>query len=45
MMSGEGQVITGWKNKMQVVMAKVLPATATAEYVRKQTEPGSGSKH
>ncbi|MFL5236285.1 MAG: SDR family NAD(P)-dependent oxidoreductase [Rhizomicrobium sp.] len=45
MKTGDDAIITGWKNKMQVAMAKVLPATATAEYMRKQTEPGSGSKH
>ena len=26
MLGGEGQVITGWKNKMQVAMAHVMPA-------------------
>lgn len=45
MKTGDDAVITGWKNKLQVAMAKVLPATATAEKHRQQTEPGSGSKH
>jgi uncharacterized protein len=45
MQTGDDAVITGWKNKLQVAMAKVLPATATAEKHRQQTEPGSGSKH
>ena len=45
MKTGDDAVITGWKNKLQVAMAKVLPATAVAEKHRRQTEPGSGSKH
>lgn len=45
MKTGDDAVITGWKNKMQVAMAKVLPATVVAERHRQQTEPGSGSKH
>jgi hypothetical protein len=31
-MKGEGQVITGWKNKMQVAMAHVMPAGARVRY-------------
>jgi hypothetical protein len=38
-------VIAGWKNKLQVAMAKVLPATTVAEKHRQQTEPGSAHKH
>jgi uncharacterized protein len=45
MKTGDDAVITGWKNKLQVAMAKVLPATAVAEKHRRQTEPGSGQKH
>ena len=45
MKTGDDAIITGWKNKMQVAMAKVLPAKAVAEQHRKQTEPGSGRKH
>lgn len=45
MNTGDDAVITGWKNKMQVALAKILPATAVAEKHRRQTEPGSGSKH
>lgn len=45
MKSGDDAVIAGWKNKLQVAMAKVLPATAVAEQHRKQTQPGSGRKH
>ncbi|HEY1637324.1 MAG TPA: SDR family NAD(P)-dependent oxidoreductase, partial [Rhizomicrobium sp.] len=45
MKTGDDAVITGWKNKLQVAMAKVLPATAVAEKHRRETEPGSGQKH
>ena len=41
MMKGEGQVIPGWKNKMQVAMAHVTPSDMLAEAHRKQAEPGS----
>lgn len=44
MKTGNDAVITGWKNKMQVAMAKVLPASTVAEQHRKQTAPGSGRK-
>lgn len=45
MQTGDDSVITGWKNKLQVAMAKVLPATTVAEKHRRQTEPDSGRKH
>ncbi|HEY1963069.1 MAG TPA: SDR family NAD(P)-dependent oxidoreductase [Rhizomicrobium sp.] len=45
MKTGDDAIITGWKNKIQVAIAKVLPATAVAEKHRKQTEPGSGRQH
>ena len=44
MMDGDGDVVSGWKNKLQVAMADVLPAGVLAEQHRKQAEPGSGSK-
>ena len=37
----EADVVAGLKNKMQVVMSKVLPAQATAELHRKMAEPGT----
>lgn len=45
MKTGDDSIIAGWKNKMQAMMARVLPATVVAEQHRKQTEPGSGRKH
>jgi short-subunit dehydrogenase len=41
MMSGEGDVVAGWKNKLQVAMANVTPASILAEQHRKMAEPGS----
>jgi short-subunit dehydrogenase len=44
MLSGEGQVITGWKNKMQVAMAHVMPAEQLAKQHTKEAAPGT-AKH
>lgn len=41
MMRGDGDVVAGWKNKLQTVMANVTPAGVLAEQHRKQAEPGS----
>jgi uncharacterized protein len=41
MMRGDGDVVSGWKNKLQTVMANVTPAGLLAEQHRKQAEPGS----
>ena len=41
MMDGAGQVITGWKNKMQVAMAHVIPAEQLAKQHAKETAPGT----
>jgi short-subunit dehydrogenase len=44
MMDGEGDVVAGLKNKLQVAMASVTPSAALAEQHRKMAEPGS-AKH
>ncbi|MDB5867723.1 MAG: hypothetical protein JWP96_55 [Polaromonas sp.] len=44
MMSGEADVVTGLKNKLQVAMAKVLPSQVVAEQHRKMAEPGTADK-
>ena len=44
MMHGEGDVVAGWKNKLQTATATVTPAAMLAEQHRKQAEPGSGKK-
>jgi uncharacterized protein len=43
MMKGEGDVVSGWKNKLQTAIASVTPAGVLAEQHRKQAEPGSGT--
>jgi hypothetical protein len=40
-MAGEEQIISGWKNKMQVAAAHVMPAGTLAEQHREMAEPGS----
>lgn len=40
MLKGEADVVAGWKNKMQVIASKVMPAQAVAEMHRKLAEPG-----
>jgi uncharacterized protein len=42
MMKGEGDVVSGWKNKLQTTIANVTPASVLAEQHRKIAEPGSG---
>jgi short-subunit dehydrogenase len=41
MMKGEGDVVTGLKNKIQSAIANVTPAEALAKQHRKMAEPGS----
>jgi uncharacterized protein len=45
MMKGEGDVVTGWHNKLQSAIANVTPASILAEQHRKKAEPGSAAKH
>ena len=44
MMNGEGDVVAGWKNKIQAAMAHVVPSEMLAEQHRKQAEPGSANR-
>ncbi|HEU4639534.1 MAG TPA: SDR family NAD(P)-dependent oxidoreductase, partial [Candidatus Binatia bacterium] len=39
MMNGEGDVVTGWHNKLQSAIANITPAAMLAEQTRKQYEP------
>jgi short-subunit dehydrogenase len=41
MMRGEGDVVAGFRNKLQAAMANVTPAAVLAERHRKMAEPGS----
>jgi uncharacterized protein len=43
MMKGEGDVVTGWRNKLQTTMANVTPSEMLAERHRQIAEPGSGT--
>jgi short-subunit dehydrogenase len=40
MLRGEGDVVTGWKNKLQTTIANVTPAGVLAEQHRRMAEPG-----
>jgi short-subunit dehydrogenase len=44
MLQGEGDVVTGWRNKLQTTMANVTPSDMLAERHRKIAEPGSGKQ-
>lgn len=44
MMRGEGDVVTGLKNKLQSAVANVTPAAALAKQHRKMAEPGSAKE-
>ena len=44
MMRGDGDVVSGWKNKLQSAIATVTPSGVLAEQHRKMAEPGSGEK-
>jgi short-subunit dehydrogenase len=44
MMRGDGDVVSGWHNKLQTAIASVTPAGMLAEQHRKMAEPGS-AKH
>jgi short-subunit dehydrogenase len=39
LMAGKDKVVAGFKNKVQVAMANILPDTMVAENLRKQSEP------
>ena len=41
MMDGEGDVVSGWKNKLEAAVANVTPASVLAQAHRKEAEPGS----
>ncbi|MBX5153648.1 MULTISPECIES: SDR family NAD(P)-dependent oxidoreductase [Rhizobium] len=44
MMDGEGDVVSGWKNKLQAAVANVTPASVLAHQHSKVAKPGSGTK-
>jgi short-subunit dehydrogenase len=44
MMEGKGDVVTGWKNKLEAAVANVTPSGVLAERHRRMAEPGGGSQ-
>ncbi|HWL80346.1 MAG TPA: SDR family NAD(P)-dependent oxidoreductase [Roseomonas sp.] len=44
MMKGEGDVVTGWHNKLQTAIASVTPAGMLAEQHRKMAAPGTSKQ-
>jgi short-subunit dehydrogenase len=44
MVRGDGDVVSGWKNKLQSAIANVTPAGVLAEQHRKMAEPGSARR-
>jgi short-subunit dehydrogenase len=44
MMKGEGDVVSGWKNKIMSAMATITPSGVLAEQHRKMAEPGGAKK-
>ena len=44
MMRGDGDVVSGWKNKVRTMIANVTPSGVLAEMHRDVAEPGSGKK-
>jgi short-subunit dehydrogenase len=41
MMRGDGDVVTGWQNKLQAAIAHIMPSASLAEQHRKQAAPGT----
>jgi len=41
MLRGDGDVVTGWQNKLQAAISHIMPAGAKAEMHRKMAAPGS----
>lgn len=44
MMAGESGVVSGWQNKLQAALAKILPETVMAGQHARQAAPGTGDK-
>jgi uncharacterized protein len=45
MQSGQADVVTGWNNKLQAAIARLVPQTLLAEQHKKQAAPGTGVEH
>ena len=42
-MRGDGQVITGWQNKLQAAITRITPSDRLAEMHRRQAQPGTAA--
>ncbi len=45
MMNGDGDVVSGWHNKLQSAIANITPASVLADMHRKKAAPGSSGTH
>jgi short-subunit dehydrogenase len=45
MLQGEGEVVTGWKNKMRAAAAAITPSGVLAARHEKMAKPGTARKH
>lgn len=43
MMRGDGQVVTGWQNKLQAAIAHITPSDRLAEMHRRKAQPGTAA--
>jgi hypothetical protein len=41
MLRGDGDIVSGWHNKLQTALANVTPAAVLAEAHKKKAAPGS----
>ncbi|HVY40376.1 MAG TPA: oxidoreductase, partial [Polyangia bacterium] len=41
LMKGEGEVVTGWSNKLRAAISHIVPQGALAEQHRKMAAPGT----
>jgi short-subunit dehydrogenase len=44
LMNGEGDIVSGWQNKLQTTLVNVTPAGVLAEQHRRMAEPGTGEE-
>jgi short-subunit dehydrogenase len=44
MMKGEGDVVTGWSNKLKAAISHILPSSVLAEQHRREAAPGTAHK-
>jgi short-subunit dehydrogenase len=45
LLRGDGEVVTGWSNKLRAAISHIMPAEALAEQHRKKAAPGTAAKH